>query len=123
MRAAAQLNFNDVQQIAKELKCVICFDLFDDPVVTPCNHCFCKGLRHPAPRARCGVAADAIIICGLRPQRLVSVVCSFRVKYQPNLGVEEALQKRLVAIGEWQVQVVMCGRGGRAHFATDPEGG
>jgi len=36
------LNFRDVNTIARELRCVICTDLFEQPVVTPCNHTFCR---------------------------------------------------------------------------------
>ena len=40
--AKARLNLQDVQQIANELRCVICYDFFEEPRVTACNHCFCK---------------------------------------------------------------------------------
>ena len=26
----------------KQLECIICFDIFDDPITLPCGHTFCR---------------------------------------------------------------------------------
>ena len=34
----------NIRRLGQELSCSICLSVYDDPVVTPCNHIFCRYL-------------------------------------------------------------------------------
>eukprot|EP00667_Euglena_gracilis_P029880 EG_transcript_40342 len=79
------MDFEDVQQIAKELRCVICMDLFQDPVVTPCNHSFCRPCieQHLRNSSSCPLCKMHVIKRGLIA---IPVVANIIGVYQRMVG-------------------------------------
>eukprot|EP01059_Diplonema_ambulator_P025122 TRINITY_DN42109_c0_g1_i1.p1 TRINITY_DN42109_c0_g1~~TRINITY_DN42109_c0_g1_i1.p1 ORF type:complete len:416 (+),score=40.61 TRINITY_DN42109_c0_g1_i1:72-1319(+) len=88
---AASLTTKDLEEFKSDLKCKICASLFEDPVVLPCGHVFCKGctMENLNSNSNCPLCRAKYSRRSFYPIEPINKMCQILMELGETLGVAD----------------------------------